>query len=118
MRHKKKKNTLGRTSGKRRALLRTLAISLIEHGQITTTPAKAKAVQQFVEPLITRGKTPGMNSIRLIESKLASKQAAMEVVNKLSPRFKERPGGYTSLQKVADRKGDGAKQVQLSFVSD
>ncbi|PIW36949.1 MAG: 50S ribosomal protein L17 [Candidatus Kerfeldbacteria bacterium CG15_BIG_FIL_POST_REV_8_21_14_020_45_12] len=116
MRHKKKKLTIGRLVGPRKALVRTLAMSLIENGSVTTTPTKARALQQFVEPLITTGKAGGMNAIRLVEKKLGNKLAAMQVVNRLSPRFQNRPGGYTTTMKVPLRKGDGAEQTKVSFV--
>ncbi len=118
MRHKKKKITLGRENGPRKALLRSLAISLITEEKVTTTKVKAKAVQQFVEPLITKAKTKDLNSIRLIEKALANKSATMHMVNTLGPRFKTRPGGYTSIVKVDRRKGDGAELVILQLLSE
>lgn len=116
MRHKSNKLTIDRKAGPRKALLRTLAISLIENGKVTTTPTKAKAVQRFVEPLITKGKEKTPHTIRHIESKLSNKKAALYVVNELGPKFSKREGGYTSTMKVGERKGDGAEQVILKFV--
>ncbi len=117
MRHKKNTLILGRKAAPRRALLRTLAISLIEQEKIQTTPAKARAVRRLVEPLITKAKKKDVHSIRQIEKKLANKTATMKVVNTLGPRFEKRPGGYTSIVHVAPRQGDGAKQVILKFVT-
>lgn len=116
MRHKKKTIILDRKSGPRRALLRTLCISLIQHGSITTTPAKAKAVQSIVERCVTAGKKKSLASIRLIEKRLSNKRAAERVVHSIAPRFALRTGGYTTLMKVAPRKGDNAPQVVLQFV--
>lgn len=118
MRHKKATATLDRKAGPRNALVRTLTISLIEHNSIQTTPTKAKAVQQMLEPLITKGKEKTVSSIRHIESVLGNKKAALVVVNRIAPRYKNRAGGYTSTVKVANRKGDGAQQVQLTLVSE
>lgn len=116
MRHKSNKVTIDRTSGSRQALLRTLTISLITNGKITTTPVKAKAVRSFVEPMITKGKERNRESIRFIEQKLGNKTAAMKIVDDIAPLYKERAGGYTSMMKLALRKGDGAQQVLLQFV--
>jgi large subunit ribosomal protein L17 len=117
MRHLKKKFTLDRAAGPRKALLRTMAVSLIQKERIVTTPARARAVKRMIEPLITRGKEKTVHNIRLIESRLANKASALRVVNELSPRFQGRPGGYTRMIKVAPRKGDAAEQVILEFVS-
>ncbi len=116
MRHKKKEIKLGRTNGPRLALLKTLSISLIEHGAVTTTPAKARAVRRLVERLITRAAKSDMNAMRYVEKRLGNKKAAMQVAMELGPRFAKRPGGYTRMVKLSERKGDGAEQVRLEFV--
>lgn len=116
MRHKKNTVTLDRKAGPRKAMLRSAAISLIMNEKITTTPTKAKAVRRLVERVITRGKKGDFNAIRYVERKLNNKDAALHVVNVLSPRFEKREGGYTRMLKVAPRKGDGAEQVVLEFV--
>lgn len=118
MRHKKNTAVLDRKTGPRKALIRTLSISLIEQQRIQTTPTKARVVKSMVEKLITKGKEKNVHTIRYIESILANKKAALTVVNTLAPRFKERAGGYTTMVKVAKRKGDGAEQVILEFISD
>lgn len=116
MRHKKTTKTIGRTSGPRQALLRSLAISLITEEKITTTPTKARALKQLVESMVTTAKVKSPHTIRLIEKKLANKAAAMKLVNTLGPRYANRPGGYTRLIHTAPRKGDGAQQVIMQFV--
>ena len=116
MRHRVQKSTLDRTASVRTALLRTLAISLLKSGKIQTTPAKAKALKQFVEPIITKGKVKSVHTIRHIESVLGNKEAALHVVNSVSPRFVTRPGGYISAVKVENRKGDNTQQVILQLV--
>lgn len=116
MRHKKKKTTLGRTTGPRKALMRSLCRSLVEQGSIKTTQTKAKAVREMVEPLITMGKDDTIHSFRNIEKVLGSKAAARTVVKELSPRFAKRNGGYTAIVKLGQRKGDGAEVVNLRFV--
>lgn len=118
MRHRVRTKTLDRKSGPRQALVRSMAISLINKEKVTTTPTKAKVVRAFVEKLITKGMAEDkVHAVRVIESKLANKDAAMKVVNELSPRFEKRNGGYTRLTKMPRRQGDGAEQVRLEFVS-
>lgn len=116
MRHKKNTVSLGRKSGPRKALMRSLAISILEAGAVTTTPAKAKAVRRLVERVIARGAEKTPNSIRYIEKKLGNKQAAMHVVNEIAPKYKDRNGGYTRIMNLGTRKGDGSKQVRLELV--
>lgn len=116
MRHQKKTIILSRKTAARKALLRTLAVSLILHGSITTTPAKAKAVQSFLEPLIAKGKEKSVHNIRLAIKILANAAAARTLVGQVAPRYKLRKGGYTRLVKISPRSGDGASQVRLEFV--
>lgn len=118
MRHKKKTVVLDRNSAARKALMRTLAISLIMRGRVQTTPTKARAVKSMVEKLITKGKEKNPSVIRQLEGVLANKQAAMHIVNILGPKYEKRPGGYISSTKVAARKGDGAAQMMLELISD
>jgi len=117
MRHLKKKATLDRAAGPRKGMLRTLCISLVEHGRIVTTPARARAIKRMIEPLVTRGKEKTVHNMRIIEQRLANKVATRKIVDEISPVFKTRPGGYTRMIKVAPRKGDAAEQVILEFVS-
>lgn len=116
MRHKKNTVILGRKSGPRKALMKTLAISVLENGAVQTTPAKAKAVRRLVERVIARGAEKNQNSIRYIESRLGNKATAMHVVNEVAPKYKNRAGGYTRMTKMPTRKGDGAQQVKLELV--
>ena len=116
MRHKKNTVSLGRKSGPRKALMKTLAISILENGAVVTTPAKAKAVRRLVERVIARGSEKNVNSIRYIEQKLGNKKAAMLVVNEIAPKYKDRNGGYTRMMQLERRKGDGSKQVRLELV--
>ncbi len=116
MRHKKQTFTLDRKAGPRRALLRTLCISLIDHGSITTTLTKAQAVQQMIEPLVTMGKKNTLAAQRNIESALGNSKAAARMMHVISKAAADRPGGYTSLVKLAPRQGDGAQIARLSFI--
>lgn len=117
MRHQKRTLTLDRKAGPRKALYKTLAISLITHERIVTTATKAKAVRQFVEPLVTKGKTKSVHTLRLLEARLGNKAAARKLVEVLGPRYAERAGGYTRITKIGARQGDAAEHVVVEFVS-
>lgn len=116
MRHGKKVNHLGRKSAHRKALLRNLAIALIEHKRINTTLAKAKALRKFVEPLVTKSKTDTMHSRRVVFSYLQNKEAIKELFSIVGPKVGERPGGYVRVIKTGFRKGDGAEMAMIELV--
>ena len=114
--HRRLVKHFSRKSGPRKALLRGLMISLVEHGRIKTTIAKAKELRRHIERIITLGKKDNLNSIRLIASRLSNPDAAVDVVKSIAPRFKDRPGGYTRLIKVGRRPGDQAEMAFIEFV--
>ncbi len=116
MRHRKAKVTLDRKAGPRRALLRHLAVSLVTHGRIRTTAAKARAVRPVVERAITVGKRGDLAARRRLISTLGSPAAAERILSSWSKKFKERPGGYTRTVKLGRRAGDAALVVLLEFV--
>lgn len=116
MRHRKSKITLDRASHQRRVLLRNLANSLVQHERIVTTAAKAKATRSMVERLITLGKKPTLHRRRQLISAFADAASAKKVLEKLSPRYQTRPGGYTRLVKMSPRSGDRAEQVIIEFI--
>ena len=108
MRHNKSVNHLGRKSGHRKALLSNMASSLILHKRITTTEAKAKALKQYVEPLITKSKEDTTHSRRVVFSYLKDKNATAELFRTIAPKVANRPGGYTRVLHVGFRQGDAA----------
>ena len=116
MRHGKKVNHLGRKSAHRKALMRNLAIALIEHKRINTTLAKAKALRKFVEPLVTKSKTDTMHSRRVVFSYLQNNEAIKELFGIVGPKVGERPGGYVRVIKTGFRKGDGAEMAMIELV--
>ena len=116
MRHNKNFNHLGRQAGHRKAMLSNMASSLILHKRIETTVAKAKAVQQFVEPLVTRSKEDTTHSRRIVFSYLKQKEAVTELFRTIAPKIAERPGGYTRILKTGFRLGDGADMCIIEFV--
>ena len=116
MRHNKAINHLGRKSGHRKALLANMAASLILHKRIQTTVAKAKALQSYVEPLITKSKEDSTHSRRVVFSYLKSKEAVSELFRTVAPKIADRPGGYTRVLKTGFRQGDGADMALIELV--
>ncbi|MCX8084362.1 MAG: 50S ribosomal protein L17 [Calditerrivibrio sp.] len=116
MRHRSGIKKLGRPTDHRLAMLRNLAISLIEKGRIETTVDRAKALRTFVEPIITLGKKGDLSAIRLAYKKLHNKDAVRRVFKDLAPKYAARPGGYTRVLKTRIRRGDNATMAIIEFV--
>ena len=116
MRHNKAINHLGRKSGHRKALLANMATSLILNKRIQTTVAKAKALQVYVEPLITKSKDDSTHSRRVVFSYLKNKEAVTELFRTVAPKIADRPGGYTRVLKTGFRQGDGADMALIELV--
>lgn len=116
MRHHRAGKKLGRDSAHRRALYANLACSLIEHGRIRTTQAKAKAVKPFAEQMITLGKRGDLAARRQAIAELRSQDVVKQLFNDVAPRFADRPGGYSRIVKLGQRQGDAAEMVYLELV--
>lgn len=116
MRHRVAHRKLGRTSEHRLSLLRNLAASLIQHERVRTTEAKAKELRPFVEKLVTLGKRDSLHARRQALSILPHKDVVRRLFGEISPRFSERPGGYTRILKLGPRRGDGAPMAFIEFV--
>ncbi|SCY21322.1 LSU ribosomal protein L17P [Nonlabens sp. Hel1_33_55] len=116
MRHGKKVNHLSRKTAHRKAMLSNMACSLIEHKRINTTVAKAKALKQFVEPLITKSKSDTTHNRRLTFSQLRSKEAVTELFRDVASKVGDRPGGYTRIIKLGNRLGDNADMALIELV--
>ena len=116
MRHRNKKKILDRAKAQRKALLRSLATSLILYEKIKTTHAKAKVLRPYIEKLITKGKKNDLNTRRQLNRYLYKENAVKKVLEVLSPRYKERKGGYTRVIKLGSRIGDAAKMAIIEFV--
>ena len=116
MRHGKKVNHLGRKTAHRKAMLANMACSLIEHKRINTTVAKAKALKQFVEPLVTKSKEDTTHNRRIVFSKLRNKYAVTELFREVSAKVGDRPGGYTRIIKLGNRLGDNASMAMIELV--
>lgn len=116
MRHGKKFNHLGRKTAHRKAMLANMACSLIEHKRINTTVAKAKALRQFVEPLITKSKEDTTHNRRIVFSYLRNKYAVTELFKEVSVKIADRPGGYVRIIKLGNRQGDNAPMAMVELV--
>ena len=116
MRHRVAHRKLGRTPSHRQALLRNLASTLIQHGHLRTTLAKAKEVRPFAERLVTLGRRSDLAARRRALQLLPQRKVVAHLFSEIAPRFAERPGGYTRILKLGPRKGDGAPMARIEFV--
>ena len=116
MKHGKKVNHLGRKVAHRKSMLANMASSLIEHKRISTTVSKAKALKQFVEPLITKSKKDTTHNRRLAFSALRDKYAVAELFRGVAQKVGDRPGGYTRVIKMGNRLGDNASMAMIELV--
>jgi large subunit ribosomal protein L17 len=116
VRHQRSGKKLGRSPAHRKALYSNLAGALIEHGRISTTEAKAKAVKPFAEKMITLGKRGDLHARRQALAALRSNDVVHRLFADVAPRFAERPGGYTRIVRLGQRQGDAAEMVYLELV--
>jgi len=116
LRHAGKGKKLGRDSAHRKALYANLACSLIEHGRIKTTEAKAKAVKPYAEKMITLGRRGDLHARRQALAELRTQEIVHKLFADIAPRMADRPGGYTRIIKIGHRPGDAAEMVYLELV--
>src|SRR6266852_7723236 len=116
MRHLKAGSKLKRDGGSRKALLRNLVTSVIEHERVVTTVPKAKAVQPLVEKMITLAKRDTLHTRRQAAAFLETPAAVKKLFDKLGTRFGQRNGGYTRVVRLGFRKGAGAERAMLELV--
>jgi len=119
MRHGKISRRLGVKSAHRTAMLRNMAKSLVEHGRIKTTVARAKTLRPFVERIVTRLKDPSVANLRQALSKVNDRDTILKIAHEVSPKFKERNGGYLRILKLAKpRAGDCADMALIEWVEE
>ena len=116
MRHRVKGRKLGRTASHRLATMRSLATALFLHKKIVTTLAKAKHARTFIEPLITKAKADTVHARRLVEEHIKDKEAFKELFGNIIEKVGDRPGGYTRIVKLGQRRGDAAEMAILELV--
>ena len=114
MRHGNKGRKLGRTSQHREAMLRNMATSLFQHEKVETTLAKAKELRGFAERIITDAKH---GKHYMVRREIQNKAVYEKLFDVLAPRYKERPGGYTRILRLAPRAGDNAQRGLVTLVS-
>jgi len=108
--------SLGRNSAQRRALLRNMTTSVLQHGKIETTEAKAKEVRRIVEKMITLGKQGDLSAYRQALAYLTDETVANKLFKEIAPGYKERQGGYTRVVKAGYRRGDGTPMAIVELV--
>lgn len=107
---------LGGSSSHQKALLANLATSLFEHGRITTTEPKARALRPYAEKLITHAKKGTLHNRREVMKKIRDKDVVHVLFAEIGPFFADREGGYTRIIKVEARKGDNAPMAVIELV--
>lgn len=116
MRHLKSGRHLNRDANARKALMRNLCTSLLDHGRITTTEAKAKELRRWVERLVTEAKGDDLAARRRVAREISNEEVADKLFRNLMPRLRERPGGYTRIIRTGSRLGDAAPMVVIELV--
>lgn len=116
MRHRVSGKKFGRNTKQRKALFKGLAASLVEHGQITTTEIKGKALKSIIDKLIARAQRGTLASRRLIESYFNKKDLTNKLVDEIAPSIKKGLGGNSKVIKLGRRRGDNAMMVRVEIV--
>ncbi len=114
----KKGPRLGGSPAHQKLILANLATALFEHGRITTTEAKARALRPMAERLITKAKKGDLHNRRLVLATVKDKGVVHNLFEEIGPRFAERPGGYTRITKLGPRKGDNAPMAVIELVTE
>ncbi len=117
-RHGYKGRKFGRERDQRRALMKGLATSLVEHGKIETTLPKAKELVRYIEKLITKAKKGDLASRRAVIAKLSTTAAAYKLVDEIAPQLTGRTSGHVRVQRTRVRVGDGAQLATIEFVDE
>jgi large subunit ribosomal protein L17 len=115
MRHLNSGRKLNRSASHRKALFRNLVLSLLRHGRIVTTEAKAKELRRFADKMVTLGKQNDLAARRMAFAFMQSRDAVKKLFDEIAPQFKERPGGYTRIVKFERRRGDAAEMSVIEF---
>lgn len=116
MEHGKKNRKFSRETKQRKELMLDLARALIIRGKITTTQAKAKSLKPYIEKIITKSKTPGVATNRLLASQIGVKYVK-KLTTEIAPRFAGRNGGYARIFNIGQRESDGAKMAIIELLS-
>ena len=116
MRHGITGRKLSRPTAHRMSMLRTAVTDLLRHETLQTTDAKAREIRRMAEKVITRGKTNTLHSRRLAAAVLRDKKVLSKLFDELGTRYEDRPGGYTRIVKLGNRKGDAAPMAIIELM--
>ncbi|MGE5706717.1 MAG: 50S ribosomal protein L17 [Bacteroidota bacterium] len=116
MRHQKSRHLLGRPADQRKALLRSLTTELLRHEKITTTEARAKALQGVAEKMVSLAKRGDLHARRQAAAYILDPEVVKKLFNETASRYTERQGGYTQIVKIGPRMGDGAPMAVIQLV--
>ncbi|MFA5479473.1 MAG: 50S ribosomal protein L17 [Candidatus Muiribacteriota bacterium] len=116
MRHRCGKRELGRDMASRNSLLRNLSTSLFEHGKVKTTLAKSKELRSVAEKMITIAREDNFNNRRRIGKYIYKKDVVTKLFTEIAPKYKDRPGGYTRIYRLVERRGDNASMSLIELV--
>lgn len=117
-RHGYKGRKFGRERDQRRALMKGLATSLVEHGKIETTLPKAKELVRYIEKLITKAKKGDLANRRHVIAGLSTQAAAFRLVDVIAPQLTGRTSGHVRVERTRLRVGDGAQMATIAFVDE
>ncbi|OJU87694.1 50S ribosomal protein L17 [Candidatus Saccharibacteria bacterium 49-20] len=117
-RHGYKGRKFGRERDQRRALLKGLATSLVEHGKIETTLPKAKELVRYIEKLVTKAKKGDLANRRAVIAGLSAQAAAFRLVDVIAPQLTGRTSGHVRVERTRLRVGDGAQMATIAFVDE
>jgi large subunit ribosomal protein L17 len=117
-RHGYKGRKFSRERDQRRALLKGLATSLVEHGKIETTLPKAKELVRYIEKVITKAKKGDLHNRRMVIAALSTQAAAFKLVDEIAPQLAGRTSGHVRVQRTRLRVGDGAQLATIGFVDE
>lgn len=115
MRHQKKRHRLALPADQRKALLRSLTTEILRHGKIITTEARAKAVREHIDHMITLAKRGDLHARRQAEGWLFDTEVCKRLFEELGPHYKERNGGYSRVLKTVPRRGDGSPMAVVAL---
>ncbi|MFS8204459.1 50S ribosomal protein L17 [Streptomyces sp. CWNU-52B] len=107
---------LGGSAAHEKLLLANLAKSLFEHGKITTTEAKARRLRPYAERLVTKAKKGDLHNRRQVLTVITDKSIVHTLFTEIGPRYENRPGGYTRITKIGNRRGDNAPMAVIELV--
>ena len=116
MRHRKSGRRFDMATSQRRAMFRNITTAVLEHGSVMTTEARAKESRRFVERMVTLGKRGTLHARRQALAFVYDPHVVRLLFEEIALRYAERPGGYTRVVKLNQRKGDGSKMARLELV--